>query len=436
MRSTLKKKIMRVNRNYIIFLGFLFTLTSFAQDSKVLELATCKQLALDNNRRITKAKRQVDAANQGIKAAKLSAYPMLDASLSGAYLGDPLGGAMNGLIPEKMANAMVSASVPLYAGGKLRDGVKASKSQQHIATQTVAMTEREVLFETEKTYYEVVKLQEKEKLVQEYITLLEALEQDVKNSYEVGLTYKNDLLKVQVALTNARAGLTKVQDGQYLSQLALKQLIGLDQSEEIEVNYRLDMTEYTTLISDEQRENSILARPEIQILEEVTHLENLQAKMLKSEYYPTVALSMIGISGFGEGINFTNGKDNLTSYVGLVSIEIPVFDWGKRGAKAKEQRLKALAAEEELEQTKELLYLEVRNAEIGVSQAQEDLKSSELALGQSTENRRIVQDRFEAGTIVSKDVLEANALWQEAFSQVIEAKIVYLIQLANLNRIL
>lgn len=80
MRSTLKKKIMRVNRNYIIFLGFLFTLTSFAQDSKVLELATCKQLALDNNRRITKAKRQVDAANQGIKAAKLSAYPMLDAS--------------------------------------------------------------------------------------------------------------------------------------------------------------------------------------------------------------------------------------------------------------------------------------------------------------------------------------------------------------------
>ena len=78
----------------------------------------------------------------------------------------------------------------------------------------------------------------------------------------------------------------------------------------------------------------------------------------------------------------------------------------------------------------------MRNAEIGVSQAREDLKSSELALGQSTENRRIVQDRFEAGTIVSKDVLEANALWQEAFSQVIEAKIVYLIQLANLNRIL
>jgi len=57
-------------------------------------------------------------------------------------------------------------------------------------------------------------------------------------------------------------------------------------------------------------------------------------------------------------------------------------------------------------------------------------------LGQSTENRRIVQDRFEAETIVRKDVLEAIDLWQGAFIQVIEAKILYLIQVANLNRIL
>jgi len=57
-------------------------------------------------------------------------------------------------------------------------------------------------------------------------------------------------------------------------------------------------------------------------------------------------------------------------------------------------------------------------------------------LGQSTENRHIVQDRFEAETIVRKDVLEAIDLWQGAFIQVIEAKILYLIQVANLNRIL
>lgn len=427
---------MKVKRIYIVFLGFLFTLTSFAQHSKVLELATCKQLALDNNRRISKVKRQVEAANQGIRAAKLNAYPMLDASISGAYLGEPLGGAMNGMIPEKMANAMVTASVPLYAGGKVKDGVKASKAQHHIAQQTAAMTEREVLFETEKAYYQVIQLQEKEKLAQDYIQLLETLEQDVRNSYEVGLTYKNDLLKVQVALTNAKLGLIQAKDGKYMALLALKQLTGIAVEEEVEVNQQLTIQDTALFISNEQRENSILERPEIQILEEVRQLENLQAKMLQSEYYPTVALSMIGISGFGEGINFVNGKDNLTSYVGLISIEIPVFDWGKRGAKAKEQRLKAQAAEEELAQTKELLYLEIRNAEINVNQAVEQLQSSELALRQSAENRRIVQDRFEAGTIVSKDVLEANALWQEAFSQVIDAKVGYLIQLANLERIL
>lgn len=427
---------MKLNIRYIVCLGFLFTITSFAQNSTVLELASCKQLALDNNKKISKSKRQLEASGKGIEAAKLAAYPMLDGSLSGAYLGEPLGGAMNGLIPEKMANAMVSASVPLYAGGKIRDGVKASTAVQSIAQQTVAMTEREVLFETEKSYYEIVKLQEKEKLVKEYIKLLEALEKDVKNSYEVGLIYKNDLLKVQVELTNAKLNLKKVQDGKYMYLLALKQIIGVEESEPIAIQESLMFTGNSALVSQEQRENAIADRPEVQILTEVSNLEHLQAKILKSDYYPTVAVSMIGISGFGKGINFTNGKDNLTSYVGMVSVEIPLFDWGKRNAKAKEQKLKALAAEEELEQTKELLDLEIRNAEILVNQASEDVKSSELALGQSAENRRIVQDRFEAGTIVSKDLLEANALWQAAFSSVIEAKVVYLVNTANLNRVL
>lgn len=427
---------MQTKNKYIVILGLLFTVTSFAQNSKVLELASCKQLALDNNKRITKTKKQLEASSEGIRAAKLEAYPMLDASLSGAYLGDPLGGAMNGMIPEKMANAMVSASVPLYAGGKIRDGVKASKSQQNIAQQSVIMTERDVLFETEKAYYDVVKLQEKEKLANEYIKLLEALEKDVNNSYEVGLIYKNDLLKVQVELTNAKLGLKKVQDGKFMSLLALKQLIGMESSEQIEIKESLSFVDQTAAISQEQREESIMDRPEIQILEEIAGLEHLQAKILKSDYYPTVALSMIGISGFGQGINFTNGKDNLTSYVGMLSVEIPIFDWGKRGAKAKQQKLKALAAQEELDQTKELLDLEIRNAEILVNQASQDVKSSELALTQSVENRRIVQDRFEAGTIVSKDLLEANALWQEAFSNVIDAKIVYLVNTANLSRVL
>ncbi|MDR0196337.1 MAG: TolC family protein [Myroides sp.] len=427
---------MQTKNKYIVILGLLFTVTSFAQNSKVLELASCKQLALDNNKRITKTKKQLEASSEGIRAAKLEAYPMLDASLSGAYLGDPLGGAMNGMIPEKMANAMVSASVPLYAGGKIRDGVKASKSQQNIAQQSVIMTEREVLFETEKAYYDVVKLQEKEKLANEYIKLLEALEKDVNNSYEVGLIYKNDLLKVQVELTNAKLGLKKVQDGKFMSLLALKQLIGMESDEQVEIKESLSFVDQTTAISEEQREESIMDRPEIQILEEIAGLEHLQAKILKSDYYPTVALSMIGISGFGQRINFTNGKDNLTSYVGMVSVEIPIFDWGKRGAKAKQQKLKALAAQEELDQTKELLDLEIRNAEILVNQASQDVKSSELALTQSVENRRIVQDRFEAGTIVSKDLLEANALWQEAFSNVIDAKIVYLVNTANLSRVL
>ena len=53
---------------------------------------------------------------------------------------------------------------------------------------------------------------------------------------------------------------------------------------------------------------------------------------------------------------------------------------------------------------------------------------------QAEENLRLSNDRLKAGTITGKDVLDAQTLWQQAYSDIIDAKIQYRINEARYRK--
>jgi outer membrane protein TolC len=46
----------------------------------------------------------------------------------------------------------------------------------------------------------------------------------------------------------------------------------------------------------------------------------------------------------------------------------------------------------------------------------------------------LANDRYKAGTITGKDVLEAQVIWQQAYTSHIDAKVEYKVSLANYKR--
>jgi len=64
------------------------------------------------------------------------------------------------------------------------------------------------------------------------------------------------------------------------------------------------------------------------------------------------------------------------------------------------------------------------------------IELSDASLDQANENLRLSNDRYKAGTILSKDVLEAQNIWEQANSNVIDAKIEYKINVAQLKKAL
>lgn len=406
-------------------LAFITT-ASYAQHEQ-LSLAVCQGLALQQNKKVTAARYNLQAAQAAHSSVAATAYPTVDGSLLGLYIGDPIGGALNGAIPEYLANGAVTSSQVIYAGGKIRHAKTAAEKVVNVSQAQQQQTEAEVLFAVEKAYWQVVQVQEKITLATRYRDMLKTLQQDLKNTYNAGLIYKNDLLRVDVNLNNAELDLTQAHDALVLAKLTLAQTIGTPGHTTFSVADSISGTflpRADTLLPDAE------SRPEIKALKSALEADKLQQKILTGDRLPTIGVSVTGLAVTGKSVNLSNGKDFMASYYGMASITIPLTDWGKRAHKVKEQSYRIAAHHQQLEETHELINIEIQQAYLQLNQSAQKVRLSDMSLLQAQENLRLTNDRFLAGTIVGKDVQEAQALWQQAYSQVIDARIAYTLNTA------
>lgn len=390
-------------------------LSGLAQAQQQLSLQEIKIIALENNKRIKKVQSNINASIAANASAKAAAKPTIDASVFGLYLSDPF----KDMFPEYSANGSVSLTQVLYAGNKIQNAKKLTSSVIELQNAQKELTEDEILLSTEIAYWQVVNLKEKVALSNHYLILLNALKNDLQNSFDAGLIYKNDLLKVEVQHNEAMLNLTKSNDGLAIAKLSLKQISGLyDVDFEIVEDSIIDVQ----LISQSDVITAIDKRPEINMLNKAVEIQQYQSKLIGGNLKPTLAVSANGLASYGKKINFSNGNDDMQAFVGLITLSIPILDWGGRKQKVKEQEFLTEARKFELEETKELLSIEIQNAWLMLNQSVTQIELSKKSLQQAEENLRLNQDRFEAGTVLGEDVLKAQVLWQKAYADVIDAK--------------
>ncbi|MCW3464223.1 TolC family protein [Chitinophaga nivalis] len=412
-----------MNFRLIFSLATVLSGNYVAAQTQVLSVTTCQQLALEQNKKIKAARYQIDAAGAALQSAVTNAYPAIDGSVMGAYLGKPVGGAFNGMIPEYVVSGSISATQAIYAGGKIRNGKKIAEKFISIQEEQKVLTTAEVILNVHKAYWQVVQVKEKMVLADKYQTLLQGLQRELKNAYDAGIIYKNDLLRVEVNLNEAALQVSQAADGLVMAKLQLAQLTGMPG----QVNFAV--ADSVTGDFNELTGDDLLAaadnRPEIRLLKNVLDAEELQKKLLKGDLLPTIGVSASGVAAAGKSVNISNGKDFMSTYYGLASISMPIFDWGKRAHKIKEQSFKIAARQQLLEDTKEQINIEVQHTYLALNQSVKKIHRSHLSLTQAEENLRLANDRFKAGTITGKDVLEAQAIWQQAYSSIIDSKVEY-----------
>ncbi|HDP75281.1 MAG TPA: TolC family protein [Bacteroidales bacterium] len=329
--------------------------------------------------------------------------------------------------------AGVNLTQPIFTGGKIRETYRIAKYGERLAQAQSEAERTEVLYKTEESYWRVAAVAEKVKLVQAYIALLEKLNNDLENYYAEGIIIKNDLLKVNVKKNKAELNLLKAQNRLTLSKMALCQQVGLPLNTDILIADSLPAL-MKPIAQMNYTDSALARRPEIEALNQTINIAKSGVNLGKSRYMPNIGLTanyMFFNPNPYNGLTENFGGDWSVG----VAINVPIFHWNDRGHTLKAARSEQRVAELKMDEAKELISLQVQQAIFQLNESIKKVEMAQVNLKQAEENLKVTRDAFETGRQKTSDVLEAQAMWQNAYSELIDARMEYRLNVVNLKRV-
>lgn len=436
-----------MNKLYSILLLSLITLQGLAQEK--LSLKESREMALEYNKKIKIADQMIFESESNVKLAFTHFMPKLTAGASYNYYHDiddinvpgsflktadnldqaRLGnftGTSNVYFPGLNVelgnvdyyNANLSLQQPIYMGGKIQSAYRMAKIGNKISTYNRQLQVSDVILETDQAYWNLVSVKEKVSMAKKYVDMLSALVQDLNNAFELELTTKNELLKAQVQLNQAKLDLFRTENACVLSRMSLCQVIGKDlQSMIVAVDTSIVVGQQN-LISDYQTK-AMLQRPELLMLTKQVDLSKESVKNARADYLPQL--------GVGASYSHTSKVNNLIGSNNLMAVQanlsIPVFHWKERKHKLASARHQSKQRELELERSRDLISLEVQQSYFNLQEAYQQIELARTSMSQANENVTITKNSFYEGLANTTEMLDAQAFWQRAYSELIDAKI-------------
>lgn len=446
----------------ISFLILTCTMSLHLHGQEVISLERAREMALEQNQNIKIADKNLQKAQAEKKATQTLYLPSLSGSATMAYLSndfkediymptfvpDPATGQ---LVPNIMINPLTNQPVmgadgnpvfnmyaylplelsikgaymagvnieqPLFTGGKIVTANKMAALGIEMANQNIELQKVNTIAEADQSYWLYVSVREKVRLATIAVRMLDSLVVRVKNSVKSGLVHQNELLKVQVKYNNATLDLQKAKSGLELTRMSLCRVVGLPFETKIELTDTV--VDYSDQLLTNFGSEDVTQRPEYQLMSQQVAMEEEQIKLKRADFLPTVGVSA-GYSYLG-GIEF--GDQNMTNkgFNIMGSVKIPLFHWGEGIQKIRSSNLSKEIKELELDRNSQLLQLEIEQSKYNLQDAFLRIKMAEKALSQSDENLRLSKNNYELGAELMTDLLIAQTQWQQAFSDLIEAK--------------
>lgn len=470
----------------IIILSALLTIAAMGHSQRMLTLDECRERALQSNRTLKQAelkKEETDAlkkmammqmlpkvsANGGymwmdksvnllsedqkqrlntmgnsleedINAAlheQLNGVPLvgdaLAERLSGVVSSSGIGNRINGIGNEivqgletdtrNMGFGIVTLTQPIYMGGKLAAAYSTARLMDELSGIEYDKEREATLVAVDEAYWQVVSVQHKQRLAEQYAALLDTLERNVELAVEAEVSTKGDLAKVRVKRNEAQMSLTKANNGLLLSKMLLAQRCGMPLDTIFEVgNSQTELLTHGEGDSLSINLDDVYARrAEMRMLRIGDSIAREGVRMAASTLKPNVV--------FTGGYLFSNPNvfDGFSNswggtWMAGVAVSVPLVHPGGvfavKAAKAKQKE-----AEYKRREAEELIELQVNKLSCELELAYKRLAEAESSIDEANENLKLADESFKAGVCSSSDVMAAQTAWMQAQSEAIDAHI-------------
>jgi len=400
----------------------------------VLTLPEAIHQALVQNPQQVSQRLEVDKAGTQQRAAHGAQWPTLEFNAAATRYGYPTfvhSIRETGVFPpldDTIYDYGVALRLPLYAGGRLRQGVTLTDLGKQIARERERLGTQELTYNVSAVYLKVQHLMALEQAYAARIVSLEAQAKRVALLRAVGRAPKLDQLKIQGLLTKARHDRLQIENRRREAWTLLYQLMGQERPAQ-----EMSLTHYVAapapiLNLEQLRQEAGAQRPELRIAEQQSAAGAAQEEIARGDRWPAVSL----VSGYRE----RSGSDwqFYDDWNVGVQLSIPLLDGGVRRARVDEAALVRQQARQAMEQTRLEVAKQVQDAWDAHAEAASRLQVTATSVEEANEALSIEKLKYEQGVGVTTDLLTAESALLTAQADRLQAQFDVIITRFNLLR--
>lgn len=417
-----------------------------AQEIVKLTVEQAVASGLENSKSLHSSQMKVEYADAKSSETMNMLFPTLKFSGSYTRLSDvpPFEiGPFAPSIPQKITVSPVvldnysmrlTLQQPIFTGLRLLNSSKLTGYSADAASEDYEKDKTELIYNIQNSYWNVFKAIESKKIVDENVEQVKSHLKDVQNFFAQGIVTKNEVLKVEVQLSNIQVMQIDVQNNVRLSMIALNSLIGLPLETQIEIVSPAEHqpNEYGDLNSLVQK--AMENRSDLKAMDMRVKAGEVGVSIARAGWFPQIFL--VGNYNYArpnQRIFPTQDKFKDTWDVSL-SASLDVWNWGATIHQTDQAQAQLAQARDGYAQIKDGITLDVTQSYFNFNQSKERISVAQKGVSQAEENYRITNDKFKSGLALNSDLLDAEVAQMQAKWNYVQALVDFNLADARLQK--
>ncbi len=403
-------------------------------DTTRMSLQQCIDYALANQVNIRNARLDEEISMRHTQEVTGLALPQIDASLDVTdflklptslipaefFGGEPGTFAAVQFGTQWNATASLQAS-QLVLDGRYFLGLKAARALADLSSLDVHRNEIETVEAVMKAYLSSLIAERRLQQLDVNITRFKKLFEDTKALYQAGFVEKLDVDRITVNYNNLITEKGNVERLTALSSLVLKFQMGMDVNRGIFLTDSIGEDNFEAVLQNSGTPD-LNNRVEYQQLLTGKSLAQMDVQQYNIGYLPSLyAFGSLSYQAQREEFNFfNNGRWYSTGLIGL-KLSLPIFDGLQKARQVQQARLSLQKSENNIENFRNAMNLQVSSAEANMQNAISRLTSQKSNLDLAKEVVDISRKKFELGAGSSLEVTDAEGSLKDAETNYLSA---------------
>ncbi|MCX7925279.1 MAG: TolC family protein [Fimbriimonadales bacterium] len=407
---------------------------TWSQPSNPLTLDEAIQLALRNNRAVQISERNLEKSRNAVREARGNALPQIQGNATYTRF-DRVATARFGPQPIRLGNienrtARITLTQVIDISGIVSTAIRAASVFVSISELQYEQTRNDTILQVVQAYQGVARADEFVRVAEEALKNAQERLRIIRAQVDAGVAAQFDLLRAETAVAQAEQALLNARNQRELAVAALNNLLGRDLNTPVQVVKPTELPPLQEAELETLTQQAFQNRPEILAAERGVELARVNIRNAQRGSLPSLVLT--GQADFN--LNTSTFNPRRESYTGVLVLSVPIWDSGITRAREAQARDDLEIAQLRLQQAKEGVALEVRQAYLNLQDAQKRLAVAQKGLEQAREALRLARVRFEAGVSPQLEISDAELAFTQAQTNLVNAQFDYLDAYAALQR--